>query len=58
VEKILKRIEHRLKAQDSLAKQEIMHGKDGEDSEDRVVGSVSDCYSAFLCIFGCRSLLE
>jgi hypothetical protein len=27
VEKILKRIEHRLKAQDSLAKQEIMHGR-------------------------------
>ncbi len=27
VEKILKRIEHRLKAQDSLAKQEILHGR-------------------------------
>jgi hypothetical protein len=27
VEKTLKRIEHRLKAQDSLAKQEIMHGR-------------------------------
>ena len=27
VEKILKKIEHRLKAQDSLAKQEIMHGR-------------------------------
>jgi hypothetical protein len=27
VEKILKRIEHRLKAEDSLAKQEIMHGR-------------------------------
>ena len=27
MEKILKRIEHRLKAQDSLAKQEIMHGR-------------------------------
>jgi high-affinity K+ transport system ATPase subunit B len=27
VEKILRRIEHRLKAQDSLAKQEIMHGR-------------------------------
>jgi hypothetical protein len=27
VEKILKRIEHRLKAQDSLAKQEIMYGR-------------------------------
>ncbi len=27
VEKILKRIEHRLKTQDSLAKQEIMHGR-------------------------------
>jgi len=27
VEKILKRVEHRLKAQDSLAKQEIMHGR-------------------------------
>jgi hypothetical protein len=27
VEKSLKRIEHRLKAQDSLAKQEIMHGR-------------------------------
>jgi hypothetical protein len=27
VEKILKRIEHRLKGQDSLAKQEIMHGR-------------------------------
>jgi hypothetical protein len=27
VDKILKRIEHRLKAQDSLAKQEIMHGR-------------------------------
>jgi hypothetical protein len=27
VKKILKRIEHRLKAQDSLAKQEIMHGR-------------------------------
>ena len=27
VEKILKRIEHRLKGQDSLSKQEIMHGR-------------------------------
>jgi len=27
VEKILKRIEHRLKAEDSLAKQKIMHGR-------------------------------
>ncbi len=27
VEKILKRIEHRLKAEDSLAKQEILHGR-------------------------------
>jgi len=27
VEKFLKRIEHRLKAQDSLAKQKIMHGR-------------------------------
>ena len=27
VEKILKRIEHRLKTQDSLAKQDIMHGR-------------------------------
>ena len=27
VERILKRIEHRLKAEDSLAKQEIMHGR-------------------------------
>jgi len=27
VEKILKKIEHRLKAEDSLAKQEIMHGR-------------------------------
>jgi hypothetical protein len=27
VEKTLKKIEHRLKAQDSLAKQEIMHGR-------------------------------
>ena len=27
VEKILKRIEHRLKARDSLAKQKIMHGR-------------------------------
>jgi hypothetical protein len=27
VEKTLKRIEHRLKAEDSLAKQEIMHGR-------------------------------
>jgi hypothetical protein len=27
VEKILRRIEHRLKAEDSLAKQEIMHGR-------------------------------
>jgi hypothetical protein len=27
VEKILKKIEHRLKAQDSLAKQEILHGR-------------------------------
>ena len=27
VEKILRRIEHRLKAQDSLAKQEILHGR-------------------------------
>ncbi len=27
VEKILKRIEHRLKTQDSLAKQEILHGR-------------------------------
>jgi type VI protein secretion system component VasF len=49
VEKILKRIEHRLKAQDSLAKQEIMHGRTEKIA--KIEWWVSLAYPLYLVIF-------
>jgi hypothetical protein len=49
VEKILRRIEHRLKAEDSLAKQEIMHGRTEKLAKMEWWGELA--YSAFLSVF-------
>ena len=53
VEKILKRIEHRLKAEDSLAKQEIMHGRTEKTAKiewwEGLIGALF--YVLFLVVF-------
>jgi hypothetical protein len=60
VEKILKRIEHRLKARDSLAKQEIMRGRTEKIAKIEWWGELlgySDCF-LFGFTIGCLFLLH
>jgi hypothetical protein len=52
VEKILKRIEHRLKAQDSLAKQEIMHGRTEKIAKIEWWGELVFTPIGFILVFG------
>jgi hypothetical protein len=52
VEKILKRIEHRLKAEDSLAKQEIMHGRTEKIAKIEWWGELVGVPLYFFILFG------
>jgi hypothetical protein len=52
VEKILKRIEHRLKAQDSLAKQEIMHGRTEKIAKIEWWGELVFTPIGFILVYG------
>jgi hypothetical protein len=52
VEKILKRIEHRLKAEDSLAKQEIMHGRTEKIAKIEWWGELVFTPIGFILVYG------
>ena len=52
VEKILKRIEHRLKAEDSLAKQAIMHGRTEKIAKIEWWGDLVGVPLAIILIYG------
>jgi len=52
VEKILKKIEHRLKAQDSLAKQEIMHGRTEKIAKIEWWGELVFSPVGFILVYG------
>lgn len=52
MEKILKRIEHRLKAQDSLAKQEILHGRTEKIAKIEWWGELVFTPIGFILVYG------
>jgi hypothetical protein len=52
VEKILKKIEHRLKAQDSLAKQTIMHGRTEKIAKIEWWGELVFTSIGFILVYG------